>query len=259
MVYQKLRIILQELDTNAFNIMLNELCTELEADNDTADFAKYFSDNYIKNTEYWAYCYRSGAGINTNMHLERMHKTLKYTYLKGKNVKRLDKGINAIMRLLRDKFIDRLIILNKGKVSTKLSLIRSRHKNASGLDTNLVIECEKGWNVPSSNLTDLYLIQENEKLCNCKLVCIECNVCIHKFMCSCIDSSIKYNMCKHIHLVCTYLNAKTATLSAPMEQGNINKLFITENNKFETIFLFSYVLNSFVTGKPLARCYTMLE
>jgi regulator of sirC expression with transglutaminase-like and TPR domain len=48
------------------------------------------------------------------MHLERMHRTLKYIYLKGKTVKRLDKAINAIMKLVRDKLYEKLIIIRKG-------------------------------------------------------------------------------------------------------------------------------------------------
>lgn len=154
LVYKKLRLVLEKQDEYSFKIMINELFTDLNSDDDTSNFAKYFKDYYMTNTECWAYCYRTGAGINTNMHLERMHKTLKYTYLKGKTVKRLDKGITAIMRLLRDKFIDRLIIQTKGKLSTKLNLIRSRHKNAVSQDVSLVVECENGWNVPSNKLSD---------------------------------------------------------------------------------------------------------
>ena len=32
----------------------------------------------------WAYCYRVGLGINTNMIVEAFHRVFKYNYLKGK-------------------------------------------------------------------------------------------------------------------------------------------------------------------------------
>lgn len=172
----------------------------------------------MSNTPCWAYCFRIGAGINTNMHLERMHRTLKYTYLKGKRVKRLDKGINAIMRLVRDKCIERLITINKGKISSKLSAIRSRHKTSVALDLNLVTFCENGWNVASQSKTELYLIRQVKNHCECQLVCTHCNACLHKFICSCLDSSIKYNMCKHIHLLCRSIKS---SVLPPQTSGKI--------------------------------------
>ncbi|KAJ4425655.1 hypothetical protein ANN_27851 [Periplaneta americana] len=82
-------------------------------DPETAEFAAYFRENYLKNVTSWAYCYRVNSGLNTNMHIERMHRTLKYIYLHGKNVKRLDKAINALISFMRDKLYDRLIVLTK--------------------------------------------------------------------------------------------------------------------------------------------------
>lgn len=116
---------------------------------DIADFISYFEETYINTIEYWAYAYRLHNGINTNMHLERFHKSLKYIYLKGKNVKRLDKGICAIMGFVRDKLFDRLITCHKGKLCSKIKEIRVRHKNMSSLDGNLLIQCEHGWEIPS--------------------------------------------------------------------------------------------------------------
>ncbi|CAH0555155.1 unnamed protein product [Brassicogethes aeneus] len=72
-------------------------------------FGKYFENYYCANKMSWAYCYRLYSGINTNMHLESMHKVLKYIYLEGRKVKRLDKAVHAILNFIRD----RLITLNR--------------------------------------------------------------------------------------------------------------------------------------------------
>ncbi|CAG9765599.1 unnamed protein product [Ceutorhynchus assimilis] len=210
-VYKTLRAILQETDIHAFDKMLIEFNGLVNADNDTQEFGIYFNKEYMPNMSCWAYCFRIGAGVNTNMHLERMHRTLKYTYLKGKHVKRLDKGINAIMCLVRDKCIERLITINKGKLSSKLSALRSRHKTSLTLDLNSVMPCDDGWNVASGKKTDLYLIRQVKDHCECHLICIECNTCLHRFICSCHDSSIEYNMCKHIHLLCKSLASGVCT------------------------------------------------
>lgn len=49
------------------------------------------------------------------MHMENMHKNLKYTYLKGKKIKGVDKTLHFIQKLIRRKVIDRLIKLKKVK------------------------------------------------------------------------------------------------------------------------------------------------
>lgn len=167
------------------------------------EYAEYFEDYYANRARFWAFCYRLHSGLNTNMHIERMHKTIKYIYLQGKNVKRLDKAIHAIMQFVRDKLVDRLIILNKGKITSKISNIRNRHK-ASLTQQMQIITNKGGWSVLSSDCSELYTITENIKNCTCQLICEECNSCLHQYSCSCIDSAIKWNMCKHIHSLCRF-------------------------------------------------------
>ena len=87
------------------------------------------------------------------MHIERMHHTIKYIYLHGKNVKHLDKAIVALMSFVRDKLFDSPIILSKGKLTTKLKDITKRHKPIREIDSNSIIRegTGNGWKVPSSS------------------------------------------------------------------------------------------------------------
>nr|CAI5820050.1 unnamed protein product [Callosobruchus analis] len=84
-------------------------------DSDTLDFSEYFNNFYANNYKQWAYAFRKNCGINTNMHLESMHKCIKYFNLEGKVVKRLDKGIHGVLTYTRDKIVDRIIENIKGK------------------------------------------------------------------------------------------------------------------------------------------------
>ena len=84
-----------------------------------------------------AACFRKGCGINTNMHLESMHKTIKHIYLQGKNVTRLDKGLHAVLKLLRDKIMDRIIKKTKGKNNSHIRDVHKRHNTALTLDLNV--------------------------------------------------------------------------------------------------------------------------
>lgn len=191
-------------------------------DADTKDFAHYFDEHYANVAERWAYCYRLHCGINTNMHLERMHRTIKHIYLHGQKVKRLDKGINAIMQFLKDKLFERLITQNKGKLCTKIKILRKRHEISEQMDINMVLECGDSWQIVSSSGYDIYNIHENLKTCDCKIFCSDCSVCIHRYICSCIDSAVKWNMCKHVHLVCRYLRQQNKSTVPQINSGNHN-------------------------------------
>lgn len=128
---------LQETDSRVFLSMMKYFVSSMTCDPDTASFAEYFKNNYVNNTESWAYCYRLHSGLNTNMHIERMHRTIKYIYFSGQKVKRLDKAIHEIQKFVRDRLFNRLIVLNKGKLSSKLKDLRVRHKASEKLSTNL--------------------------------------------------------------------------------------------------------------------------
>lgn len=134
--------------TKAFEVIFEGAINQLSANDDTVDFANYFVNSYGTCVESWAYCHRLHAGVNTNMHIERMHRTLKHIYLEGKKVKQFEKSINALLKFLRDKSIDRLIVLHKGKLTSNIKELRKRHKNSLEMSTNKVLKNgENCWNV----------------------------------------------------------------------------------------------------------------
>lgn len=200
-----MRTLLQETDVVAFSNMIAAFVKNLLENENTSQFGIYFKNNYANRTETWAYCYRLHCGLNTNMHIERMHHTIKYMYLNGKHNKRLDKAIGALLKFVRDKLFDRLITIHKGKLCHKIKELRTRHKTSELLDLNVVVPFESGWQVPSSSTQEVYIVEEKKMECvYCKLICSECETCLHQYSCTCLDSSVKYNMCKHIHLICRY-------------------------------------------------------
>lgn len=245
-VYKQLRTLLQERDNNAFIIMINTFLMQLSRDPDTEEFGKYFTEQYVKNVESWAYCFRINAGINTNMHIENMHRIIKYIYLNGKINKRLDRAIHILMKFVRDKLFNRLITLNKGKVSNKLRDLRARHKASNNLDIHSVMVDENGWIIPSASSQELYKVEENIENCLCKLLCSECGVCIHRYSCSCLDASIKWNMCKHIHLLCKFLQTHGNTDTSEhhlQDLGKYTLLFYMYMKTYTSITIFKQVQN----------------
>jgi len=79
-----------------FNIELLKILNYLKNNLDTADFGNDFATTYSSRVEKWAFFNWKYVGINTNMYLEALHKSIKYCYLEGKQCRKLDSSINAL-------------------------------------------------------------------------------------------------------------------------------------------------------------------
>ena len=136
-IYKMLCTVLQQTDESSFNTFLKHLLQELP--NLSKEFYKYFQREWSGRTEFWAYCFRRGMGINTNMAVEAFHRVFKYNYLKGKTNKRVDTCLLNLIQFIRDKSFDRAIKLTKGKSTSKTRLIADRHDESK----NMSFECIK--------------------------------------------------------------------------------------------------------------------
>ena len=87
-VYKMRRTMLEETSEATFNDLLTKLLAQLQSDDKTTAFQRYFSSVWVPKAQEWAFCYRCGLGFNTNMYVEAFHRTFKHNYLKGKFNKR---------------------------------------------------------------------------------------------------------------------------------------------------------------------------
>ena len=230
---------MEEADVTKFEELLHETVHQLQSSDDTQRFAQYFSQYYYLRPKQWAVCYRHKAGINTNMFVEAFHHVLKYIYMKGKINKRVDKCVDVLIKIARDKAFERLIKLQKGKVSLKVSSIRTRHHASLKLPLKLVKEGgEDDWTVQSSNTTDLYHVTQFSPQCSLQqcLQCRECSICIHQFSCTCPDSVIHASICKHIHLVARHLKSKRDHRLRTTKDIHVPHLSTTHNTDDKAIF-----------------------
>ena len=205
-LYKTVRSLMEMTDKDEFHSKLSEFIAAAEEDNNTTDFANYFRDEYACRPQLWAYCYRVGLRIHHNMHLEAMHRVLKHVHLHGRKVKRLDKSIHALMRFLRQKMSDRLLKIHKGKWTKHVRGIRTRHAVGVNLPAEKAscVELNEVYTVSGTGDT-MYTIRQADTIphsaATCPLVCRECNVCVHTFSCTCLDSALRNTICKHVHLV----------------------------------------------------------
>ena len=110
LVYKQLRTLMDKQDVATFEIGLKCLIEQLDEKPELSAFAHFFKLHLSFCTRSWAYCYRARCGINTNMHLERMHGIFKHVYQQSRKNKHLDSAIYALMHMAYDKHFDRVTV-----------------------------------------------------------------------------------------------------------------------------------------------------
>lgn len=135
-VYKMLKSITYELDQEIFCNTLTEFVTKLKNDPDTKICHDYFVKFYCERTTMWAYCFRKGARLNTNMHVENFHWAIKHIYLEGKKCKRVDKCCIGLETYIGDKEFDVLVKKHKGKITKKHTVAFRRHKERRNITSD---------------------------------------------------------------------------------------------------------------------------
>ena len=215
-IYHNLRVLMEESDESKFNHLLNETQKQLSLSADTKGFSVYFDTHYVRRKQQWAGCYRKSSFINTNMYVEAFHRVLKHVYMKGKVNKRVDKCIHILMKYDRDKAFERLVKLEKGKTSGRITTIMKRHTVSKTLSPTLVASVEENtWTIRSSETNQHYTVVRESENCpfGCAIICTECKICIHMYCCNCADALLHHTICKHIHLVAAMSYTSTEFIS----------------------------------------------
>ena len=242
-VYHSLRVLLDETQINTFEDLLEKTLQQLKNSTMTNNFFEYFNKYYAPRKQQWAKCYHIKAGINTNMYLESFHKVLKYVYMKGKTNKRVDRCIHVLLRMARDKGFDRIMKLEKGKTTKKISIINNRHNRSLDLPVSSIHNVSPSeWQVSSTTSNAIYTITLEQQHCetNCSLRCVKCQVCVHNYSCTCTDSLVQNTICKHIHLIASHNKTSTTTnsckpLSPEIGSETIHSYIQTNTTTKETL------------------------
>ena len=189
-----------EKEEATFKVLLQQFISFL--DGAVERFCKYFKEHYCNRLGQWASFFRAGTMANTNMFVEAFHRTLKIVYLHHKQNRRIDFLLHTLLKIARDKVFEQLTKLEKGKYSHRITEINKRHKSAIKMSVNIIAgNNETEWIVPSDHDGSVtYNVRLLNESCNCKLRCISCEVCIHMYSCTCMDSILHATVCKHVHL-----------------------------------------------------------
>jgi hypothetical protein len=144
------------------------------------------------------------------------------------------KKINGLIQQLLmkiDKQCKQLTNMCKGKYTKKLAEIRKRHVRSLNINsTSVETVDDKEWVVQSETMRDeMYTVKRLKDACSCELSCVECKACIHIYSCTCADNATFFNMCKHIHLVCSKCTIIHSVEQDEDEAELGDNLFIAEN------------------------------
>ncbi|XP_077525913.1 uncharacterized protein LOC144137798 isoform X3 [Haemaphysalis longicornis] len=169
------------------------------------DFMEYFRQNYAQRAKVWATCYRRSAGIGSSVRLEALHKVLEHCCQRGGESQRVDRLVPLLLRLTRNKVIDRLAKGNPNAEAHFRAETRARHEAGLQMPRENVSCAGIGqWTVRSpSNPDECFVVACQGEPCReaCAFACPACQVCAHNTACSCPDSELRRNICPHIHAV----------------------------------------------------------
>ena len=121
-------MLMEEMDVSSFTIKLQLIMSATYSS--YPKFHEYFKREYVSKVEQWATCHRSGTPVNTNMHLESF-RLLKIVYFDSKYNRCVDHLIHMLLKLSRNLVFERIIKLEKGKITHRKREILQRHKKTA--------------------------------------------------------------------------------------------------------------------------------
>lgn len=193
-------------DITKFTSALQNFLNILRADEQTKDFSNYFSSFFVHKMKCWAFCYRQRIGVNTKINLENLYRKIKRIYL-NENHPRVEKAVKSFYELIRDT------MLGPAEFSIENPEGRIQHilNNHLMIESSSLSDIEQeesisnAWFVPSTENQNLkYKVERLQEVCDqesCIFRCIECQMCLHTYRCSCLDNTICLNICEHIHKI----------------------------------------------------------
>lgn len=117
------------------------------------------------------------------------------------------------------------------------------------LQDHQISEKDSHWCIMSALGKELCQIERSYSACSCDLRCVECEACIHSFLCSCPDNLIKWNMCKHIHILCQYLKRQAFNMDIPTWQDNVSveqPIIMQVATKEDQHIIIRYLINTLI-------------
>lgn len=200
-VYKILRQLMEEEDYCEFHTKIEAMVEELEAAADLKRFCDYFKTKYVERCELWAGCYRSKGLVECNTILKQIHKGLIECYEEGRVINSFVRTLNLIVGFCRDRVLEKLEKLPNEFQIKYLGNFFQKVEEIEEIDVVKTQEVsEKHFQLPTGEKDSCYVEHNVSKVCppDCIPVCDACNICFHKFTCTCMENIVSLSICRHI-------------------------------------------------------------
>lgn len=182
-------------------------------------FMKKFEKDWLSRIEEWSFAHRVGATENLLFVANGFTKLKKFVSFKG--TKKLNQSVDHILKIGYDKCFLRTKRMFKGdqKFSRLLEDVEKSHKVAKNELTHASItqfENDCKWKVECQG--EEYCVFHLQSHCSCKILCKECQICMHEYACSCEAFVKTQTMCAHIHKVHCFRNNIVEELHVEQEE-----------------------------------------
>lgn len=165
-----------------------------------------------------------------------------------------------MLKYVKNKNIERVIKLTKGKNTVYTREIFKRHKSALVSNFSCKVKDENIWKL-STNKGQKFFILKQASLSCCKLTCSFCKICVHMYSCDCVDFTGKLTICKHIHFIRTFLDCAKLDEIESQNVGN-DSLSVTKTvnvDESESISKFVSVLNNINLEEKIKNTFIRLQ
>lgn len=207
-VTEMLKGLFEEPDSKKFPTLLNDAVDKITGQEETRQFGQYFCKYFLREVVKWARCYQIQLGLKDTTDLESVCKMTKCIYYNIKKSGGLSDCILFLFRYLRDKLFNKRIQYSDKEVHRQQECLKRSHQISASKDYSITANDADGWLVTSTFEKTVHEIKKNNINCRCEIYCDACDSCIHNYVCSCTNSSLEWNMCHHIHYLCTNLQLK---------------------------------------------------
>ncbi|XP_059172535.1 uncharacterized protein LOC131953394 [Physella acuta] len=169
------------------------------------EFLDYMKSSYFDESkdEFWASCYRHIPESKFVPFLQPFDQTL--TMLGFYQKDKLSRSDILLHKLLQfGRFMESKLLVHTSQVHLQNALrdINSKHNDCMGnLD---IFHSASGdeWFVRASEETNSFSVLDSGITnCECPLMCESCKICVHRYVCTCVEYLMKAASCKHIHFV----------------------------------------------------------
>ncbi|GAB6028634.1 hypothetical protein CHUAL_014141 [Chamberlinius hualienensis] len=167
------------------------------------------SSSFLLNkTKLWASCYRHIDVQDCDLRLEFQHQE----FLALKSIAKNNGGqtllilLLTVLDIIRKKCFERLTKLNTF-VAPRAAAISFLHDESLQCDVLEIqsLPNDTKWLIKTRDSSCCVWTSDFPPCLYCRLSCGVCDICIHKFMCTCLDNLVSFNMCVHLHIIAAHI------------------------------------------------------